>query len=94
METIMRAMLLIAALATAMLFDVHGSHAYYNEGPWCAVQNKGSGSMSENCTMRTFEQCRMEVIAGNRGFCKPNARWRGSYAGPVEQPRRKRRARR
>lgn len=91
----MRVMLIISAVAAFLLFDVREGEAYYRyEGPWCAVQNKGSGSMSENCSMRTFEQCRMEVIAGNRGFCKPNARWRGSYAGPVEQPRRKRRARR
>ena len=57
----MRVVVLIAALATAMFFDLRASRAY--EGPWCAVQSVGSGSVTENCRMATFEQCRMEVIA-------------------------------
>jgi hypothetical protein len=87
----MRVVVLIAALATAMFFDLRASRAY--EGPWCAVQSLGSGSVTENCRMATFEQCRMEVIAGNRGFCKPNARWPGAYRAAVEQPRRSRKHR-
>jgi hypothetical protein len=35
----------------------------------------------------------MEVIAGNRGFCKPNAYWRGTYGVAGEQPRRYRKHR-
>src|ERR1700680_3656342 len=61
-EATMRIVVLIAALAAAMFFDLRASHAY--EGPWCAVQSVGSGSVTENCRMATFEQCRMEVIAG------------------------------
>jgi hypothetical protein len=33
--------------------------------------------MRENCSMRSFELCVREVIAGNRGFCIPNPRWQG-----------------
>lgn len=81
----MRVMFLIAAVAAAMLFDLRASQAYY-QAPWCAVQSLGSGSVTENCSMLTFEQCRMETIAGNRGYCIPN-RWSSAY-GLAEPPRR------
>ena len=81
------ALALIAALAASILFDLRAGQAYAQafEGPWCALQNVGSGSMVENCRMATFEQCRLEVVAGNRGFCKPNARWPGARRAAVEQ---------
>ena len=82
----MRTILILIAAAAAILLAPAASHAY--EGPWCAVQSTGMDSVVENCRMRTFEECRMETIAGNRGFCKPNARWQGARA--VEQPRRPR----
>jgi hypothetical protein len=59
-----------------------------SEGPWCAVQSSGLDSVTENCRMRSFEECRQETIAGNRGFCTPNARWQGNRA--VEKPKRPR----
>ncbi len=46
-----------------------------SEGPWCALRNFGS-DLSEDCQFRTFEECRVTVIAGFRGFCNPNPRWR------------------
>ena len=85
----MRVLFVIAAMTAAMFFDPGVGHAY--QGPWCAVQSVGSGSVVENCRMLSFEQCRMEVIAGNRGFCKPNAYWRGPVV--VEHPRRSRKHR-
>ena len=74
----MRTMLVTTAAAIALLAGLPPSQAY--EGPWCAVTNKGR-SVSENCSMRTFEMCRQEVVAGNRGFCNPNPRWLGNRAG-------------
>jgi uncharacterized protein DUF3551 len=84
----MRVIFLLTAAAAAILFAPTSSQAY--EGPWCAVQSTGMDSVVENCRMRTFEECRMETIAGNRGFCTPNARWQGGRGVAVEQPRRPR----
>jgi hypothetical protein len=63
---LMRAMFVIAAVAAAMLIDLRASDAYYGNGPWCAVESVGFGTV----TVRSFEQCRMQTVAGNRGFCK------------------------
>ena len=81
----MQLMLILVAIAAAILFDARPSGAY--QGPWCAGTNRGSGSFVYNCSMRTFEQCVSEVIAGNRGFCGPNPYYRGPE--PL-QPRAKR----
>ena len=84
----MRFILVVTAVAAATFFDLRASRAY--EGPWCAVTNIGR-EMSWNCSMRTLEMCRQEVIAGNRGFCNPNPRWGGGV--PTEgRPSRKRHA--
>jgi hypothetical protein len=89
----MRHAVVLAAVAAAMSLVAPDARAY-DEGPWCAVQSIGNGSVTENCRMTTFEQCRMEVIAGNRGFCKPNARWHASAEIAHERrPHRKHRAR-
>ena len=48
------------------------------EGPYCALTDMGFGNVTENCYMRSLDACRSEVIAGNRGFCRPNPR----YVGP------------
>jgi hypothetical protein len=52
-----------------------GNAVQAREGPWCAQMNVGRGTMTEDCSMRTFEQCRLMVIAGNRGFCSANPRY-------------------
>jgi hypothetical protein len=52
------------------------------EGPWCALTNRGGNSMVEDCSMRSLEMCRQEVIAGNRGFCNPNPRWQSNAYRP------------
>jgi hypothetical protein len=91
----MRFVFLTAAVAALMLFDLRAGQAfyqgyyydYYYGGPWCAVQSLGFSTVKEDCSMRDFEQCRMETIAGNRGYCIPNPRWPGTY-GFAGQPRR------
>jgi hypothetical protein len=75
----MRIMLIATAAAAAILLHPGGSQAY--EGPWCALSDIGGGTMHENCSMRSLEMCRQEVIAGNRGFCNPNPRWQGNRQG-------------
>ena len=52
-----------------------------SEGPWCALRNFGS-DLSEDCQFRTFEECRVTVVAGIRGFCNPNPRWQGPVVAP------------
>jgi hypothetical protein len=47
--------------------------------------------MQENCSMRSLEMCRQEVIAGNRAFCNPNSRWQGNLAGVLRSPTRRKR---
>lgn len=83
----MRFVFLVAAFAAAMLFDLRPVQAYYGNGPWCAVESLGFGTVKEDCSMRDFEQCRLLTIAGNRGFCVPNPYWSGPY-GLAEPPRR------
>jgi len=77
------------ALAAAMLLHPRASQAY--EGPWCALSDIGGGVIQENCSMRTLEMCRQEVIAGNRGFCNPNPRWQGNPAGVRQNATRRKR---
>lgn len=50
------------------------------QGPWCAVQETGPGFVTEDCHYRSFDRCRSQVIAGNRGFCSQNPRWAGWYS--------------
>jgi hypothetical protein len=93
----MRLMLATAAAVAAMFLYVPPGNAIY-QGPWCAVQSLGADTGIWNCRMRTFEECRLEVVAGNRGHCTQNPNWPGWYNGTGDQlpnvrPVRKRRAR-
>jgi hypothetical protein len=91
----MRLMLATAAAAAAMFLGIPPANAIY-QGPWCAVQSLGADTGIWNCRMRTFEECRLEVVAGNRGHCTQNPNWPGWYGKPVGDtppPVRKRRAR-
>ena len=68
-------------LVTAVLAGIHlanPSLARAAEGPWCALRNFGS-DISEDCQFRTFEECRLTIVSGFRGFCNHNPRW-------VEEP--------
>ena len=92
----MRIMLFVTVLAASLLLDGRASHAIY-QGPWCAVQSMGHDTVVWNCQMRTFEECRLEVVAGNRGTCTQNPNWPGWYGAAagaaVDAPVRRRRAR-
>jgi hypothetical protein len=84
-------LLVLIALAATALVDSRPSQAY--EGRWCAVSSMGRGGVLENCGFNSFEACRMEVVAGNRGFCRDNARWPGWYSSYGAGPRKKARKR-
>jgi len=90
---IMRIIWGFAAVAALLLLDLPASQAYIGNGPWCAFIDIGTGSIFEDCQYRSVEECRPNVLAGNRGTCNPNPRWEG-WSRPAE-PRRhgKRRAR-
>jgi hypothetical protein len=49
----------IAVVAAAMLIDLRASEAYYGNGPWCAVESAAFSTVTEDCSMRSLEQCRM-----------------------------------
>jgi Protein of unknown function (DUF3551) len=66
--------LLVAALVPAA-GCLNARPASAQEGPWCALRN--FSDLSEDCQFRTLEECRVTIIAGNRGFCNPNPRWQG-----------------
>jgi uncharacterized protein DUF3551 len=96
---IMRLMLPAVAAMAVTLMGSTASEAYYPanpalQGPWCAVESLGFGTVSEDCSMQTFEQCRMLTIAGNRGFCIPNPRWAGPLAQSAPPRAHKRRVKR
>lgn len=56
----------------------------YQQAPWCAVMNMGTGSVHWDCSYATIEACAPHVVAGNRGFCNPNPYFTG-YAGRAER---------
>ena len=82
------AILIPIAFAAAALLGGGPSLAYY-DGPWCGVSTIGRGSAIEKCDYRTFEACRMDIIAGNRGFCRPNGYFQGYAASDGYKPRKR-----
>ena len=61
------------------------------EAPWCAVTSGGAGDMHWDCQYRSIEECRPNVLGGNRGYCNQNPYFVAQTA-KSGQPR-KRRAR-
>ncbi len=64
-------------LAGAALISVSISplNADASEAPWCAVISRSDGDVHWDCTYRSIEECRPNVIASNgnnRGFCNPS----------------------
>ena len=59
----------VVALA-AVVFALQPAKAY--EAPWCAVTSGGDGDMHWDCQYRSIEECRPNVLAGNRGWCNPS----------------------
>ena len=83
----MRAMMLpVAAAATIAFVSLAQAQVRY-QGRWCAVISFGATGVQEDCSYNSIEECRPNVIAGNRGFCRPNANFQEP---PPRKPRRNR----
>lgn len=81
---------LAAAVVVFLLLGVMPAAAqYYTHAPWCAVVSTGAGDVHWDCIYRSIEECRPNVLAGNRGFCNPNPYFVPS-AGPVGSKQRRR----
>ena len=67
----MRKLIVLAQMSAVTIFALLGAtgpgHATTDE-PWCVIFGGAQGSI-QDCTIRTFEECRQEMIAGNRGSC-------------------------
>ncbi|MBV9348432.1 MAG: DUF3551 domain-containing protein [Pseudolabrys sp.] len=80
--------ILFAAGVTLALFTAQSAQAQYRaQGPWCAVISFGIEGVQEDCSYASIEECRPNVVSGNRGFCRPNANWQEPAP---RKPRRKR----
>jgi hypothetical protein len=71
----MRIASLVAVILAGLTLASCAGSGRLREGPWCAVTDSGYGNMSENCYLPSFDACRSEVLAGNRGHCVQNPRW-------------------
>ena len=72
-----RFLLGVAALTAAVSFHPEPARAQSGIAPWCAVVSIGAGTVQWDCHYRSIEECRPNVIAGNRGFCNMNPAWEG-----------------
>jgi hypothetical protein len=77
-RTILAVVTTIAALVFGLL------RAAASEPPWCAVISMTEDSVYWDCQYRSFEECRSNVLAGNRGWCNPNPYY---VTGPKEPKR-------
>jgi Protein of unknown function (DUF3551) len=65
----MRGILIAAVAGLAGVLSQGQANA--SEAPWCAVISRGDDVHWE-CQYRSLEECRPNVLAGNRGWCNPN----------------------
>jgi hypothetical protein len=77
-------MIRILAAAAVVLPVVSLQPAKAYEAPWCAVIENGTGSVYWDCQYRSIEECRPNVLAGNRGWCNPSPYF---VAGPPQYSR-------
>jgi hypothetical protein len=78
MRILLAAGLFIATLALSSSLYVREVSA--KQAPWCAVISSGTDDTIWDCQYRSIEDCRPNVIAGNRGTCNHNPRYRGEAA--------------
>ena len=68
----MNRILILAAAAMLPLILAAPAQAQTQGGRWCAGQTIGGDSWNDNCRFSSFQACRREVIAGDRGICFQN----------------------
>jgi hypothetical protein len=59
----------IVALTT-VVFNLELAES--SEAAWCAVTSGGDSDVHWDCQYRSIEECRPNVLAGNRGWCNSN----------------------
>lgn len=85
-------MIVAAVIVLApVVFLLQPAKAY--EAPWCAVTSGGEGDMHWDCQYRSIEECRPNVLAGNRGWCNPNPYFVAAYRSTEHRPSQKWRTR-
>jgi hypothetical protein len=84
MEATMTRLILAAVAALAGVFVAF--QPAKAQAPWCAVITIGEDSVYWDCRYSSFEQCRPNVLAGNRGFCNHNPYFAAAFQ-PVERRR-------
>ena len=62
----------VAIVAVAAVGFVGLQSAKAGTAPWCAVIATGNGNDHWDCQYGSIEECRPNVLAGNRGWCNPN----------------------
>ena len=67
-----RVILVVAAASAWLAFGPQPAAADYYGAPWCAVVAAGDGDMQWHCEYQSIEDCRPNVLAGNRGWCNQN----------------------
>jgi hypothetical protein len=67
-----RSILLAGAALISVIISPLNAEA--SEALWCAVISRSDGDVHWDCTYRSLEECRPNVIAdnGKRGFCNPS----------------------
>ena len=80
---IFAAVVFLAAVASGLV------PAKASEAPWCAVTSGGGGDMHWDCQYRSIEECRPNVLGGNRGYCNQNPYF---VAGPAKSGRSRKRS--
>ena len=68
-----RIALTIRTLAFAALIEAQPSYA--SEGPWCAYETVGPGSISSRCDLPNYEACRAWIRATPGTWCTQNPRY-------------------
>jgi Protein of unknown function (DUF3551) len=89
----MTRMVFVAAILASFAFGLQPAAADYYGAPWCAVVAMGDGDMQWSCEYRSVEECRPNVLSGNRGWCNPNPYFVASNPSPEHRRYTKRHAR-
>jgi Protein of unknown function (DUF3551) len=85
-----RMILAAAAISALSIVGPAPAVADYYGAPWCAVVAAGDGDMQWHCEYQSIEECRPNVLAGNRGWCNPNPYPVASLAGNKQRKHRAR----
>ena len=65
---------ILLAGAALISVSINPLNAEASDARWCAVISRSDGDVHWDCTYRSIEECRPNVIAsnGNRSFCSPS----------------------